>query len=627
MTRHQLISKLAVLWAMLPLAANAESISEGALLFTSLMLCLVLLIFLLTLHTAARRKLKLQRLRSSFNQLLAETSGIIGLLDRNLTLQNGSSALKRLIKVDNSTSIISPLSFYADASGRKSLDHEIKQFLRTDGKWQGEAWLVNEQSKEALKISIQALQPDKLRPAVYLMYGQNISDLRRENEQQLLQQLRDSDTLLPNQRLFDEQLSMTLQSCDEHFPTTAVIYVQLTPVKHEFVLPNRPTTADLIIDVTLRIQQTLPQKLLLARYKADSLAILVPPHLCDQNSTIYLNQVAHKVLASFSELDAEYLSKWLQVHLGVSVSPNDGNDAEQLIRSAERAAKKAATYGQHALSFADSGSQQQSPDYLLMEAELYRSAAQGDFELFYQPKYSVSSNRIIGFEALLRWPSPDRGMLPPPTFLPLVEETGLIVNLDRLAFRKACYQVQQWQAGGLMRGRIALNISKQQFEQPDFLVFMQMILDEFSVTAEFFELELPETIFAHPSIWLRERMHSLNRMGFKLILDNFGEGISSLTQLRQRPLHGIKLSPVLFRFIEQQEQQRNICATLIRLAGYLELEVTATNIETEMQAYLSHVMGCDKQQGYRFSRPLPASAIENLLAEEEKRLTDTQATP
>lgn len=601
-------------------SAASQSFLEGALLLTSVLLCLLILAFLLTLHSLTRRGLKLERLRASFNQLLAETSGIIALLDRNLSLQNGSSSLKRLLKEDDSTTISAPLNLFADAAGKEALDSDIKQQLRTEGKWHGEAWLLKEQQAEAFQLSIQALQPDKMRPPVYLLYGQNISLLRRENEQHLQQQLRDSDTLLPNQRLFEEHLNMTLQSCDDYFPSAAVLYIRLTPVFHEYPVPDQPAVTQLITRVASRLQQVLPHKLLLARYQPDSFTLLVPPHLCNQNSTIYLNQLAHKILACFSENEPDSISRWLEIHLGVSISPNDGADAESLIKSAEKAARKAAVQGQNNLCFADSGSQQQAPDYLAMETELYRSAAQGDFELYYQPKFSISSNRIIGFEALLRWPSPRRGMLPPPTFMPLVEDTGLIISLDRLAFRKACQQVKYWQQTGLMRGRLALNISNQQFEQADFLRFMQNTLEDTETSASFFELELPETIFSQPTIWLRERMHSLDRMGFKLVLDNFGEGVSSFTQLRQHPLHGIKLSPVIIKHIEQQEQQRNICATLIRLAGYLELEVTATNIETEMQAYLLHVMGCDVQQGHRFSKAVPADEIGQLLLHETSLL-------
>lgn len=620
MTQHPGLLLTATLFTAAPAFADNQAFTEGAFLLTSILLVLVILALALTLYSLGRRQQKLQRLRASFNELLAETQGVIAVLDRNLSLQNGSSSLKRILKHEETTTVSAPLNLYADAAAKEPINYKVKHQLRAEGRWNGAAWLYNGQTSEAFQLSIQAIQPDKLRAPVYLLYGQNISQLRRENEQQLQQQLRDSDTLLPNKKLFEEQVRMTIQSCDDHYPATAVMYIQLTPVFPEYPVAAPPDFSQLAMQVAIRLQQTLPFKLLLARYQHDAFAVLVPPHLCNENSTIYVNQLAHKILGCFDPQEADSLSRALNIYIGISISPSDGLDAESLLKSAEKAAEKAAIQGKNGLCFADSASQFQAPDYLALEAELERSAKQGEFEVYYQPRLSISSNRIIGFEALLRWPSPFRGMLPPPTFMPLVEETGLIIRLDRLVFRKACEQVKQWQKTGQMRGKLALNISNQQFEQADFLSFMATVLEENELNADLFELELPETIFNHPTIWLRERLHSLVRMGFTLILDNFGEGVSSLTQLRQYPLHGVKLSSSLIKAIEQQEQQRNICATLIRLTNYLELSVAATNIETEKQAYLLHIMGCDSQQGYHFSKAVPASEIGRLLARESSLL-------
>ncbi len=602
-----------------PATASNQPFVEGAFLLIAVVLCLVVLVLSLVLYSLGRRQHRLAQLRTSFNELLSETQGIIALLDRNLNLQNGSSSLKRILKHEQTTTIAGPLYLFADESATELLNHKVKNQLRLEGRWDGAAWLFNGHSSEAFQLSIQAVQPDKLRAPVFLLYGQNISQLRRENEQHLLQQLRDSNTLLPNKKLFEEQLTLTLQSCDEHFPATAVMYMQLVPVFPEYPSSPQPDFNQMAMQVAIRLQQTLPSTVLLARCQTDVFALLVPPHLCNENSTIFVNKLGHKILGCFDQPETDALSRDLNIFIGISISPVDGLDAYTLYKSAEKAAVKAAVQGRNSLCFADSASQFQAPDYLALEAELERSAKQDEFEVYYQPKISISSNSIIGFEALLRWPSPFRGMLPPPTFMPLVEETGLIIRLDRLVFRKACQQVKLWEKTGLMRGRLALNISNQQFEQPDLLTFMASVLEEHDVSADLFELELSESIFNHSTIWLRERLNGLVKMGFTLILDNFGEGISSLTQLRQYPLSGVKLSASITRSIEQQEQQRNICATLIRLTGYLELSVAATNVETEKQAYLLHVMGCDSQQGYHFSKAVAAADIAKLLARESSQ--------
>lgn len=620
MARYSGLLIAAAVCTPLPTFAVTQAFIEGSFLLTSSLLVLVILALALTLYTLGKRQHKLEKLRTSFNALLSETQGIIAILDRNLSLQNGSSSLKRILKHEATTTVSAPLNLFADATAKESINYKVKHQLRTEGRWDGAAWLYNGQSSEAFQLSIQAIQPDSRSAPVYLLYGQNISQLRKENEQQLQQQLRDSDTLLPNKKLFEEQLSMTIQSCDERFPATAVMLIQLIPVFPQYPTAAPTNFSQLAMQFAIRLQQRLPIKLLLARYQHDTFALLVPPHLCNENSTIYVNQLAHKILDCVNQQETDSLSRGLNIFIGISISPTDGVDAGSLLKSAEGAVEKAATQGRSSLCFADSASQFQAPDYLALEAELQRSAKQGEFEVYYQPRFSISNNCIIGFEALLRWPSPFRGMLPPPTFMPLVEETGLIIRLDRLVFRKACAQVKLWQKAGQMRGKLALNISNQQFEQADFLTFKEKVLDNNMLNANVFELELPESIFNHPTIWLRERLHSLVRMGFTLILDNFGEGVSSLTQLRQYPLHGVKLSSSLTKGIEQQEQQRNICATLVRLTNYLELSVAVTNIETEKQAYLLHIIGCDHQQGYYFSKAVPASEIARLLARETSLL-------
>jgi diguanylate cyclase (GGDEF)-like protein len=617
----QLSLGLTILLLTLATPAYAEqTFVEGSLLLTTAVLCLIGLALLLTLSSLSRCNKRLLRQQRSFKQLLAETPGIIAVLDKNLLLRNASTSLKSLLQVQDHSTLALALPLYADAEGSVSLDSTLKSQLRQHGVWHGEVWLKTERHAEAYKISIHALATESVKGPFYLLYGQNITQLRQQNERQQQLQVRDDLTLLPNPFIFEEHLRQALLSCDERYPSVALMFLRL----HDSSLAQHPEqlTDARLSEVAERLQTLVPSKFLLARQPGANFSILIPPHLCLYNNNIILNQLAHKVISGFNQQDAQGTRSPLRVYIGISISPNDGEDVSSLLSSAEKAAGRAAQQAESALCFADSASQQQAPDLLALEGELYRSAAQGEFELYYQPKFSISSNRIVGFEALLRWPSPRRGMLPPPTFLPVVEETGLIISLDRLVFRKACQQVSHWQQTGLMRGRLALNISAQQFAQKDFLRFMQDTLAEFELTASLFELELSETIFGHPTIWLRERMNSLERLGFRLILDNFGEGVSSLTQLRQFPFNGVKLAPSLVRYVEQQEQQRNICATLIRLAGYLELDVTATNIETEMQAYLLHVMGCDCQQGHRFSRAIPAEDIGQLLLKENQLLNN-----
>lgn len=599
--------------ACTPAYARSQPLMEGSLLLLAVILCLLALVLLLALHSLSKRSYKLERLRQSFNQLLIDTTGVIAVLDRNLTIRNCSTSLKQLLKGEHA--LKTTLSLFADAEGKQPLDSDIRQQLRTSGNWQGRAWLVHEQPPQALQLSIQAVQPDKRGPALYLLYAQNVSGHYQQTQQQLI----DSATQLPTSSLFTEQLRLVLNSCNEHFPSAAIIYIKLTPPRAALYDHPQLNATVLLTETVLRLQQVLPSSLLLARYAPADLILLIPPHLCGESSNIYLNQLAHKIIASTNLQTPEQQVLSPILHLGISISPNDGITAEELIKSAEKAAARSALSEHSGLTFADSASQQQSPDYLALEQALFQSVEQGNFELYYQPKYQISQNTIIGFEAFLRWPTPDKGILPPASFMPLIEASGLTISLDRVAFKIACQQVQNWQQAGIMRGRMALNISSQQFEHADFLIFMQKTLNDYQLTADLFELELSEDVFSRPTVQLKERLLWLNKAGYKLTLDNFGEGIASITQLRQYPIAGVKLSPGLAKAVENQEQQRNICATLIRLAHYLELDVAVSNIESEAQAYLLHVLGCNSQQGNHFGKALPAEEAFILLQHEEEK--------
>jgi EAL domain-containing protein (putative c-di-GMP-specific phosphodiesterase class I) len=192
------------------------------------------------------------------------------------------------------------------------------------------------------------------------------------------------------------------------------------------------------------------------------------------------------------------------------------------------------------------------------------------------------------------------------------------VALDKLMFEKACQQLGYWQRTGIARGRIAINISSLSFRQPNFVTMLQQQLEHSNISADQFELELHEDIFLQADDGIVQRLHQLTAMGFHITLDNFGDGVSSLTVLKQYPLHNFKIASKFVNELEHNEQQRNITASIVRLASYLQINVIACGIENEMQAYLLHVMGCDILQGHLFSKAIPPTELPALLARESR---------
>ncbi|MBV2130094.1 putative bifunctional diguanylate cyclase/phosphodiesterase [Arsukibacterium indicum] len=557
----------------------------------------------------ARQKSQHQVLR----QLLTDTSALVAVLDQNCQLLIASTALEKVAQQQNLCHCM-----YFDPVTKQKAWQDIQQVLETQRSWQGELWWLLKNDLLAVSLTITQSNNTAWPEARYLLVAQDITERKRADQQQLNNLTRDPLTSLPNRIMLEEQLASNVASCNTLYPATALILVKLNQLLNTESAEAGQSSAKRIADIALSLRQAIAPQFTLGRYSSDCFAILVAPHQCFAPVELPLNQLAHQILLQINQFNIISSSSQVYASIGISRYPDDGADANTLMQSAERAVQSATRSGASQFCFADSRLQQHATEYLTLQTELSKSLNNDDFIVYFQPQLSISSNRVVGYEALLRWHNPKRGIMQPQSFLALAEQSGMIVSLDRLVFRESCQQIKQWLQTNQLRGRVALNISAQHFQQTDFVNFLNSCLQDHKLTAEYFTLELDERIFQQPTVNLQSRLVALSDAGFQLILDNFGDGVSSLTSLRQLPLHGVKIARSLINQMEQKEQQRNITASLIRLAGYLQLEVTASGIDNEMQAYLLHVMGCDKLQGNLFSKALPASEIPAVLAKENK---------
>ncbi|MDX1676673.1 bifunctional diguanylate cyclase/phosphodiesterase [Arsukibacterium sp.] len=551
-------------------------------------------------------------------QLLTDTSALVAVLDQNCQLLITSNALERIAVGQNLCDCM-----YFDPTLKQKAWQDIRRVLEQHRSWQGEVWWQLKDDLLAVSLTITQSNNSAWPAARFLLVAQDITERKRADQQQLNNLLRDPLTNLPNRIMLEEQLATNISCCTQLYPTTALLLVKFNQLLSTEQSASGQSSAKRIAEAARDLRQALAPQYAVGRFNSDSFAVLVPPHLCAMPVDLPLNQLAHQILLQISQFNIISSHSQIYVSIGISRYPEDGADAPAMMQSAERAVQLAARSGTSQFSFADARLQQHSAEYLTLQAELSKSLIQNDFTVYFQPQLSISSNRIVGYEALLRWHNPKRGIMQPQSFLALAEQSGMIVTLDRLVFRQCCQQIKQWLQMNQLRGRIALNISAQHFQQSDFVEYVVKCLDEHKLPAEHFTLELDERVFQQPGTDVQPRLAALNEAGFHLVMDNFGDGTSSLTSLRQLPLHGVKIARSLITQMEQKEQQRNITSSLIRLAGYLQLEVTASGIDNEMQAYLLHVMGCDKLQGNLFSKALPASEIPALLAKENKLIKKT----
>ncbi|KKO46352.1 hypothetical protein WG68_06175 [Arsukibacterium ikkense] len=553
--------------------------------------------------------------KTALRQLLTDTNALVAVLDDDCQLLLASSPLLQLTQQHNLCH-----NMYFDATARQAAWPDIQRVLQQQQSWQGEVWWQFKQDLLAVSLTITQSENNAWPAARYLLVAQDITERKRADQQQLNNLTHDPLTNLPNRVMLVEQLANNIACCTPLFPTTALLLIKITSLLQHGSPAVQQNSAERIADTARALRQAIAPQFTIARYSSDSFAILVAPHLCHPPPALSLNQLAHQVFLLLSQLNISGDSGQVYASIGVSHFPLDGADPQTIMHSAERAVQTAAKVSANNFCFADSKSQQQATEYLTLQAELSNSLEQDDFIVYFQPQLSISSNRVVGYEALLRWHNPKRGIMLPHSFLALAEQSSMIVALDRKVFRQCCQQVQHWLKTDQLRGRLALNISEQHFQQADFIDYLSNCLEQHKQQASHFTLELDQRIFQQSTAELSTKLSKLRELGFALLMDNFGDGISSLTALRELPLDAVKIARSLINQMEQKEQQRNITASLIRLAGYLQLEVTASGIDSEMQAYLLHVMGCDKLQGNLFSKALPASEIPALLARESKLL-------
>ena len=482
--------------------------------------------------------------------------------------------------------------------------------------WQGEAWLATPSGRIPLAVSITPQMEGSER---MLLLGRDIREGKLQQQQTAAEILYDSDSGLFSALLLTEYLHTLIQISNHTHRSFAVMLVRINRLlsgnQAAFVTP----LPKIFRQLAGKLSELANQGCILAKYQNDTLAILVPQHLCQKPCDSNLSRMGLKVL-QLAEQCANATATTLQTTIGISIFSEDADSATDLMLSASAALVEAAKTGQSQLVFAKQrpGAAPDNPSTLV--TDLKQAISRDEFELYFQPRISIGSNRVVGYEALLRWHNPQQGILLPQHFMSAATDAGLVAELDKLTFEKCCAQLQLWHATDMSRGRMSLNINTESLQQADFMPHIQQTLAESGLSDEQFEFELSETALLQDDKAIHDILQHLADSGIYLTLDNFGSGLSPLSILHHSALHGIKISPAYIKDMEHNEQQRNITASLIRLASYLQLDVIATGIENEMQAYLLHVMGCDILQGHLFSKAIPASEVPVLLARENRLL-------
>lgn len=310
---------------------------------------------------------------------------------------------------------------------------------------------------------------------------------------------------------------------------------------------------------------------------------------------------------------------------GISIYPEDGKDARVLLDAARTAAKDAARDGGGAMRYHAPGLNRAAFEILSMERSLRRALEDREFEVHYQPKVDIASERIVGFEALVRWRHPELGMISPAQFIPIAEQTGLITDLGDYVLRQSCEDAIAWSKDGLAPITMAVNLSSIQFRDPHLYDRVMAVVTETGMDPRFLELELTESTLMDDAESAVTVLKRFKRHGIHISIDDFGTGYSSLAYLRRFPIDALKIDRSFITDINTNADDAAISTSIILMGRSLRLKVIAEGVETKSQLSFLRVMNCDEVQGYFFSPPVPAAKAVDLLREDQQPRTDAAA--
>lgn len=447
------------------------------------------------------------------------------------------------------------------------------------------------------------------KPSNYFLVFSDISETKDAESQIHRLAYYDSLTALPNRTLFQLLFEQALSELQRRRGHGALLHLDLNRFKQVNASFGHSQADAILKEVSRRFSAALREEDFVARLGADEFVIALP----NIHRRVYAGYVARKILATVAEpffLGTHEIL--LSASVGISIFPEDGADAETLLRNASVARYRAKKCGNNAYVFYSQEMNLRSLEQLKLEGALRRASERGEFQLLFQPQLNLATGRISGAEALLRWHHPESGLIPPAEFIPLAEETGLIESVGDWVINAACTQIRQWRDLQLPDVRIAVNLSARQFTAtlPGKIV---AIIAQHGIPNDALELEITESMLMHSADSVVAMMRDFGEAGLRLTLDDFGTGYSSLSYLKRFPVDNLKIDQSFVRGVPGDGDDSAIARAIIGMARNLRMSVIAEGVETAAQMEFMRLEGCEEIQGFHFSRPLPPQEFAELL--------------
>jgi len=489
--------------------------------------------------------------------------------------------------------------------------------LKEEGYWSGEIWNrrkngeVYPQWLTISAVNFGSEDSKEAGPSNYVGVFTDVSQIKQSEAQLAHLAHYDSLTGLPNRLLMLTYLQHAIERAQRNHLQVAVLYIDLDRFKNVNDSLGHPVGDELLVMLAERLRKRLRDEDTLARLGGDEFLLIledvkdasdpaiVAATLLDVLSTSFLLPSGHEIFINAS--------------IGISLFPDDASNVTELIQHADMAMYQAKKEGRNTYCYHTKALSIAANERLALENRLRHALAAREFVLHFQPLIDAHTGHVVGVEALTRWQPPGEAIISPEKFIPVAEDTGLIVPLGEWVLRTACEQVRTWMDTGIPPLVVAVNISVRQFQSENLVGMVQRVLEETRLPATYLELELTESMFVVQAERSIETLNQLKALGVRLAIDDFGTGYSSLTYLKRFPIDKLKIDQSFVHGLAHDANDREIAATIIAMARGLKLGVLAEGIESETQLEFLRQHNCDYYQGYLFHRPVPAAELEKWL--------------
>ncbi len=474
--------------------------------------------------------------------------------------------------------------------------------------------VINQENNQAqaVEATVAPIVDDNNKLGGTVLVFHDVSEARKMSQQMTYQATHDALTGLPNRVLLIDRLKQALSRAPWNKKSVAVLFLDLDRFKIVNDTLGHEAGDELLCQIADRMENCIREGDTISRLGGDEFVIVLTDLAAEEDIPVVAKKFVDALAHPFSLNEQEF---FISASIGISLFPAHGDDPFTLMKNADIAMYQAKNSGRNNFLFYDADMNSIDSKRLSLETDLRRALERDELELYYQPQIDIKTSTIIGAEALLRWNHSSLGLVSPMDFIPLAEETGLIVPIGQWVMEQACQQVNAWHHQGLKPIHIAVNIAHRQFNSGSLMLDVKRALSKSGLEARYLELELTEGILAENSHSAINTLNDLKKMGIKLSIDDFGTGYSSFAYLKRFPLNALKVDRCFVKDITQNKDDAAICSAIIAMAHNLNLHVVAEGVEDEEQLAFLKQHDCDFVQGFYYSRPVPAKNFAEMLGQ------------